>query len=126
MRIVVREQTLPAERQQTLETFDPLVHHGEIAFEIAIVDGIGIAQPALDHGAAHFRRHWQADACQPVQSLTPSSSSESDHRGSCGSQGSSAHSTVTPFGSVLANNSWVPTGGKWAQHIRENNVRHTP
>ena len=53
MRIVVREQTLPAERQQTLETFDPLVHHGKIAFEIAIVYGIGIARRRAWRPARH-------------------------------------------------------------------------
>ena len=101
VRVVMGKQALPSKYQQPVQIREPLIDRIKPRLIAHVVNRIGMAQPP-GFAAAHRNGDRQAQLAQPFGEFLPSSSSDMDHHFSSGSQGSSAHSTVTPFGAPLA------------------------
>ncbi len=68
VRVVVREQPLPAEHDEAVEAEEPVVDPAEVLLVAEIVDRVGMRQPAR-LAAPHRRGHGKADALQPSAEL---------------------------------------------------------
>lgn len=101
VRVIVREESLAAERDQVLKTLHPIVEQREVVFKTAFVYGIRVGQTAREYLKGLPRSGIPA-ALSDSRTNSPSSASVLAQVPERGSQGSSAQSTVRLRGSDVA------------------------